>query len=57
MNSNKKTGSFIVSPGYCPDCGTILPLCPEFGDVTCRSCETTWDAEIGLYFEVNFTKH
>ncbi|XP_033227074.1 DNA-directed RNA polymerase I subunit RPA12 [Belonocnema kinseyi] len=45
MEFKKESGSFSIAPGFCPDCGTILPLCPETGAVTCYSCERSWDPE------------
>lgn len=53
MDLQKESGSFSTAPGFCPDCGTILPLCTDVGRVTCYACERKWDPEEGLYFEVS----
>ena len=53
MDFTRETSSFTISPGFCPDCGTILPFCRETGGVTCYACERKWEPEDGLYFEVN----
>lgn len=45
MDLQKESGSFSTAPGFCPDCGTILPLCTDVGRVTCYACERKWDPE------------
>lgn len=45
MMANNSKSSFITVPGFCPDCGSILPLLGEKGGVTCYTCKREWGAE------------
>lgn len=45
MAQSKSTGSFISTPGFCSDCGSILPLLEEKGDVQCYACKKVWGPE------------
>ncbi|XP_012281172.1 DNA-directed RNA polymerase I subunit RPA12 [Orussus abietinus] len=38
--------SFNTSPGFCPDCGAILPLLGDVGGVTCYACKRKWGPEV-----------
>ncbi|XP_011864441.1 PREDICTED: DNA-directed RNA polymerase I subunit RPA12 [Vollenhovia emeryi] len=44
MSSNNS--SFITVPGFCPDCGSILPLLSESGTVACYTCKREWNSEV-----------
>ena len=50
--------TFSNEPGFCPQCGTILPLLGPEGDVKCYNCKQTFgpegkEARISLqYFKV-----
>lgn len=55
MEQDNNTVSFISTPGFCSDCGSILPLLGERGDVKCYACQRTWGPE-GTYLSVLF-KH
>ncbi|XP_076165865.1 RNA polymerase I subunit RpI12 isoform X2 [Ptiloglossa arizonensis] len=45
MEQNDETVSFISTPGFCSDCGSILPLLGDSGDVKCYACKRTWGPE------------
>jgi uncharacterized Zn finger protein (UPF0148 family) len=44
--------TFSNEPGFCPQCGTILPLLGSEGDVKCYNCKQTYGPEgnRGPYF-------
>lgn len=44
MESNHKT-----QPGFCSDCGTVLPLPTSSSGVTCYTCEKKWDLSGKLF--------
>jgi uncharacterized Zn finger protein (UPF0148 family) len=37
--------TFSNEPGFCPKCGTILPLLGSEGDVICYNCKQTFGPE------------
>jgi len=44
--SNVIRGSnFYTEPGFCSDCGTILPLEVKQNSVTCYGCKRVWSSE------------
>jgi len=43
--ANNSDSCFITAPGFCPDCGSILPLLGEKGGVTCYTCKRKWNSE------------
>lgn len=45
MAQSKSTGFFISTPGFCSDCGSILPLLEETGNVECYACKKVWGPE------------
>ena len=45
MAKTDDTVSFISTPGFCSDCGSILPLLGDRGDVTCYACKRIWGPE------------
>uniref|UniRef100_A0A0A9Z5P1 DNA-directed RNA polymerase subunit n=1 Tax=Lygus hesperus TaxID=30085 RepID=A0A0A9Z5P1_LYGHE len=42
-------------PGFCPDCGSILPYLRESGDVSCFSCKKSFGPEV--YSAAGATKY
>lgn len=43
---------FITAPGFCPDCGSILPLLDENkATVVCFACKREWNSE-STYSEI-----
>ncbi|XP_047356028.1 DNA-directed RNA polymerase I subunit RPA12 [Vespa velutina] len=46
MAQDNNTVSFKTAPGFCPDCGSILPLLGDKGNVTCYSCKRSWGHEV-----------
>lgn len=51
MPKNNDTVSFISTPGFCSDCGSILPLLDNRGNVICYACKREWGPEgIFQYF-------
>ncbi|EGI69860.1 DNA-directed RNA polymerase I subunit RPA12 [Acromyrmex echinatior] len=55
--ANNNKSSFITVPGFCPDCGSILPLLGEKGGVTCYTCKREWDAEVFGDMKMTHTIH
>lgn len=49
-DDNDQETCFETDPGFCPDCGSILPLLGDKGGVTCYACKKNWGPEgIGGY--------
>ncbi|XP_049538271.1 DNA-directed RNA polymerase I subunit RPA12 [Anopheles darlingi] len=46
-----------MDPGFCPNCGSILPLLRMARDVTCFSCQSNFDASAFGTMEVEYTIH
>lgn len=47
---------FITAPGFCPDCGSILPLLDENkATVVCFACKREWNSE-STYSEIQESK-
>lgn len=46
MMANTNDSCFITVPGFCPDCGSILPLLGEKGGVVCYTCKREWNSEV-----------
>ncbi|KAK0179534.1 hypothetical protein PV327_005278 [Microctonus hyperodae] len=46
MATDDKPVCFETDPGFCPDCGSILPLLGDRGGVTCYACERAWGPEV-----------
>ncbi|XP_003703448.1 RNA polymerase I subunit RpI12 [Megachile rotundata] len=57
MDRKNNTVSFISTPGFCSDCGSILPLLGEKGDVKCYACKRTWGPEAFGDMYMNYTIH
>ncbi|XP_014275304.1 DNA-directed RNA polymerase I subunit RPA12 [Halyomorpha halys] len=38
--------NYCDEPGFCPDCGSILPLLEESGTVKCYTCKRECSAEV-----------
>ncbi|XP_011494917.1 PREDICTED: DNA-directed RNA polymerase I subunit RPA12 [Ceratosolen solmsi marchali] len=47
--------SFITTAGFCPDCGSILPLLNNQRGVTCYSCSRNWEPEVFGYMSMIYT--
>lgn len=45
-----------VTPGFCPNCGSILPPLKLSGGVTCFLCEKEFDAT-GEFDEISLLLH
>ncbi|KAI4497402.1 hypothetical protein M0802_007413 [Mischocyttarus mexicanus] len=45
MSVISNTSSFTTAPGFCPECGSILPYLKEKGVVTCYCCKRNWGPE------------
>ncbi|XP_011172012.1 DNA-directed RNA polymerase I subunit RPA12-like [Solenopsis invicta] len=61
MASDNKS-CFTTAPGFCPDCGSILPLLGERGGIKCYTCKREWNSEVfgdmGMTHTIFFnTKH
>ncbi|OXU31884.1 DNA-directed RNA polymerase I subunit RPA12 [Nasonia vitripennis] len=58
MGSSDDGVSFTTTPGFCPDCGSILPLLGDRGGVTCYACKRVWGPEVfgemAMTYTVNF---
>ncbi|XP_015595113.1 DNA-directed RNA polymerase I subunit RPA12 [Cephus cinctus] len=57
MDTSDSTVSFTTAPGFCPDCGSILPLLGDQGGVTCYSCRRTWNAEVFGDMAISYNIH
>ncbi|XP_022200855.2 DNA-directed RNA polymerase I subunit RPA12 [Nilaparvata lugens] len=44
-------------PGFCPFCGSVLPLLGLAGNVTCRRCKNEFDAEVFSQPETTYVVH
>ncbi|KAG8248788.1 DNA-directed RNA polymerase I subunit RPA12-like [Homalodisca vitripennis] len=44
----------VREPGFCPQCGTILPLVGEAGGVTCYLCKISYGPEVFGRMEANY---
>lgn len=51
--ANNSSSCFITVPGFCPDCGSVLPLLDEKGRVRCYTCKREWNSE-GV-FRISFS--
>ncbi|XP_046735768.1 DNA-directed RNA polymerase I subunit RPA12 [Diprion similis] len=49
------TVTFKTDPGFCPDCGSILPLLVNVGGVACYGCKRNWGAEVFGDMAVSYT--
>ncbi|XP_067001544.2 DNA-directed RNA polymerase I subunit RPA12 [Anabrus simplex] len=53
--------SFISEPGFCPDCGSILPELRTDGGVTCFTCKRKHGPEVFgemvTRYVINFNSH
>lgn len=49
--------SFKTAPGFCPDCGSILPLLEVKGGVTCYACRRNWGPEVFGNMAMSYTLH
>lgn len=45
MEYEDKSNGFETDPGFCPDCGSILPLLGDEGGVTCYACKREWPSD------------
>lgn len=54
-DAKKKSISFTAPPGFCPDCGSILPMLGERGSVICYACKREWGSE-GILRTTNSNK-
>ncbi|XP_053981599.1 DNA-directed RNA polymerase I subunit RPA12 [Hylaeus anthracinus] len=57
MARNNDTVSFISTPGFCSDCGSILPLLNDYGDVKCYGCKRSWGPEAFGDMAMSYTIH
>ncbi|GAB1867282.1 DNA-directed RNA polymerase I subunit RPA12 [Camponotus japonicus] len=49
---------FITAPGFCPDCGSILPLLDENkATVVCFACKREWNSETFGDMKMTHTIH
>ncbi|KAJ8688377.1 hypothetical protein QAD02_024172 [Eretmocerus hayati] len=55
--STHDSASFTTTPGFCPDCGSILPLLGDHGGVTCYACRRKWGAEVFGSMAMTYTIH
>ncbi|KAL6431654.1 DNA-directed RNA polymerase I subunit RPA12 [Cataglyphis hispanica] len=55
---SKNDSCFITVPGFCPDCGSILPLLDEKkATVTCYACKRNWGSKTFGNLEMTHTIH
>uniref|UniRef100_A0A182QE25 DNA-directed RNA polymerase subunit n=1 Tax=Anopheles farauti TaxID=69004 RepID=A0A182QE25_9DIPT len=46
-----------MDPGFCPDCGSILPLLKMYNKVTCYVCRNEFDSPAFGTMETEYTVH
>ncbi|CAO1418913.1 unnamed protein product [Diamesa serratosioi] len=46
-----------TTPGFCPNCGSILPQLKATGGVECYLCSTTYNSDVFGNMEVEYTVH
>ncbi|KAJ8934669.1 hypothetical protein NQ318_016096 [Aromia moschata] len=51
------SNTFERIPGFCPDCGSILPPLRESGGVTCYTCSRVFFGDISEVFGVSRVKY
>ncbi|XP_012256553.2 DNA-directed RNA polymerase I subunit RPA12 [Athalia rosae] len=49
--------AFNSDPGFCPDCGSILPLLGELGGVCCYGCKRAWGPEVFGDMAISYVLH
>ncbi|XP_055322226.1 DNA-directed RNA polymerase I subunit RPA12 [Sitodiplosis mosellana] len=47
--------SIRITPGFCPNCGSILPYLRTTGNVKCYTCLHDWPPEVFGDMKSNFT--
>ncbi|XP_015185305.1 PREDICTED: DNA-directed RNA polymerase I subunit RPA12 [Polistes dominula] len=57
MSVDTNTVSFTTAPGFCPQCGSILPLLEEKGLVSCYCCKRNWGPEVYGNMAMSYTIH
>ncbi|OAD59165.1 DNA-directed RNA polymerase I subunit RPA12 [Eufriesea mexicana] len=57
MEQNNSTTFFISTPGFCSDCGSILPLLSDRGNVNCYTCKRSWGPEAFGDMKMSYTVH
>ncbi|XP_017885605.1 DNA-directed RNA polymerase I subunit RPA12 [Ceratina calcarata] len=57
MEQKNDTVSFISTPGFCSDCGSILPLLRDIGGVKCYACKREWGPEAFGDMAMTYTIH
>lgn len=53
--SQMDKGCFVTEPGFCPDCGSILPNLSSSGGVTCYTCRKQYGPEVFGKMEMSYT--
>lgn len=56
MMASTSNSCFTTAPGFCPDCGSVLPLLGEKGGVTCYTCKREWDSDGALQTNIFLIK-
>ncbi|KAJ8977695.1 hypothetical protein NQ317_005428 [Molorchus minor] len=51
------SNTFEKIPGFCPDCGSILPPLRNTGGVTCYACSRQFLADINEVFGMSHVKY
>ncbi|XP_043503482.1 DNA-directed RNA polymerase I subunit RPA12 [Polistes fuscatus] len=57
MSLDTNTVSFTTAPGFCPQCGSILPLLDEKGLVSCYCCKRNWGPQVFGNMAMSYTIH
>ncbi|KAK5649500.1 hypothetical protein RI129_000529 [Pyrocoelia pectoralis] len=57
MENVKSKYTFVSSPNFCSDCGSILPLLQDIGNITCYRCSQHYDYRDVASGQIKYTIH
>jgi len=57
MSKFYRENTFVTSPAFCSDCGSILPLLKEKGDATCYRCSRHFPEDVFGNTKIKYTIH
>lgn len=57
IRTKSKMTTFSTTPGFCSDCGSILPTMKAMGNVVCYNCKKQFQPEIFGSMATEYTIH
>ncbi|KAF5306492.1 hypothetical protein FQR65_LT07320 [Abscondita terminalis] len=57
MSKGRNDYTFVASPSFCSDCGSILPLLQEKGDIICYRCSRHYNPYDLESTQIKYTIH